>query len=325
MSKQTSLVISPQQAISQSTDLRSLVNDWYAHLDRLVGTNELSDASRRTYRLGMQQFLSWCSGGQISPDVIRDWIADIKGAGLKPGTVNTWLGGVRSFFAWAYAQRLVPYNPTNGVKGAKRQNARSHKRDSLTDAEIRRLLAMPGDDRAGIRDRAIINLMIYTAARTVEIHRANLSDIATESGHAVLRVQGKGHEETDDKLVVFNPQAESALYDWLAVRGNKPGPLFTSLSPRSKGEQLSLSHIRHAIKKYLKAAGIDHYRKTTHSLRHTAISKALQNGAPIQKVQAMARHARIDTTMIYVHETDRATNPAEQFIDYGEHDHGNKS
>lgn len=312
----TTLTVAPQQAVANSTDLRSLTADWCAHLDRLVATGELSPASRRTYWLGMQQLLSWCTAGTLSADVLRDWVSDMKQAGLRPGTVNTWLGGVRSFFNWAAAQRLIPYNPAAGIKGAKRQNARSHKRDSLTDAEVRRLSAIPDDTPSGRRDRAIIHLMLFTAARTVEVYRANLDDLATEAGHLVLRVQGKGHEETDDKLVVFNPQAESSLYDWLSVRGSRPGPLFVSLSPRSRHGRLSLSYIRHAIKDYLKAAGINTRRKTTHSLRHTAISKALANGAPIQKVQAMARHARIDTTMIYVHETDRATNPAEQFIDY---------
>jgi integrase len=71
------------------------------------------------------------------------------------------------------------------------------------------------------------------------------------------------------------------------------------------------------VKGYFQAAGV-HGNKTTHSLHHTAISKAILKGAPVQKVQSMARHKNIDTTMIYYHEVDRLTNPAEDFINYGE-------
>mgnify|MGYP001594548589 CR=1 FL=1 len=58
------------------------------------------------------------------------------------------------------------------------------------------------------------------------------------------------------------------------------------------------------------------YLLTPHSLRHTAITKAVKRGAPVQKGQAMARHANISTTMIYYHETDRVENPAEEYIQY---------
>jgi len=94
------------------------------------------------------------------------------------------------------------------------------------------------------------------------------------------------------------------------------GALFTSLSNRGRDERLSLRAIRGIVKAAYKAAGVVGKNKTTHSLRHTAITTAVKRGAPVQKVQAMARHANISTTMIYYHETDRVENPAEEFIQY---------
>ncbi len=76
--------------------------------------------------------------------------------------------------------------------------------------------------------------------------------------------------------------------------------------------------MRQIVKHYYKLAGVRGERKTTHSLRHTAISSAVRHGAPVQKVRAMARHANIETTMIYYHEIDRIENPAEAFISYEE-------
>lgn len=319
MPKITALTIAPLRAVESQTDLRALLSDWHVALDLRVGTAELSTASRRTYVEGARQFMDWCTGySTITDDVIREWLKDMRGAGFKPATVNTWLAGLRAFFSWAVGARRLPYNPSEGIKGAKRTDSRKHKREALTSAEIRRVLAMPEDTPAGKRDRAILNLMAYTAARTIEVHRSNLEDLQTESDRLVLRVQGKGREETDEVIVVTHPQAEAALRDWLGVRGNNPGPIFTSLSPRTRDGRLSLSAIREIVKAYYKAAGVVGDHKSTHSLRHSAISSAIQNGAPVQKVRSMARHQSIDTTMIYVHETDRVTNPAEQFINYGE-------
>jgi len=56
--------------------------------------------------------------------------------------------------------------------------------------------------------------------------------------------------------------------------------------------------------------------KTTHSLRHSAITNAIRNGASPMQVQAMARHSSFDTTLNYVHEVDRIDNPAEDLISY---------
>jgi site-specific recombinase XerD len=319
MPKPNALIIAPQRDVEAQADLRALIADWHAALDLRVNTAELSAASRRTYTEGAQHFFDWCYGySALTDDVIRDWIADLRGAAFKPATINTWLSGLRAFFAWAVGARRIPYNPAAGIKSAKRTDSRKHKREMLTSAEIRRVLALPEETPVGKRDRAILYLMAYTAARTIEVHRANLDQLRTESDRLVLKVQGKGREEADEIIVITHPQAEAALHDWLSVRGNKPGPLFTSLSPRTRGGRLSLSAIRWTVKSYYKAAGVRGANKTTHSLRHSAISNAINNGAPVQKVRAMARHQSIDTTMIYVHEADRVTNPAELFIDYGE-------
>ena len=109
--------------------------------------------------------------------------------------------------------------------------------------------------------------------------------------------------------------AELALRDWLSIRGSDEGALFVSLSNRSNGERLCLRAIRGIVKKYYKLAGIVG-NKTTHSLRHTAITKAISAGVPIQKVKGLARHSSIETTMIYFHELDRLEDPAEAYIIY---------
>ena len=237
-------------------------------------------------------------------------------SGSKPAAINTWLAGVRALFAWASESGLIASNPASSIKGAQRKGTKKrHARESLSDLEARRLLAMPDTSTAqGKRDAAILSVMLYTAARGVELHRADLADLQTQNGRLVLFVQGKGHGEKDDFIVISH--AEAALMDWLGVRGSKPGALFCSLSNRSAGQRLSLQAYRAMIKDYMRLAGVQG-NKSTHSLRHTAITKAITEGVPLHKVsKGLARHASMDTTMIYFHELDRLSDPAEDYIKY---------
>lgn len=299
------IVASPEQA---------LVNSWIA----AMALEDLSDTSKNTYRNGMMLFMRWLTDNNIqsvTPSIIKRFVSDMK-ISHKPTSVNVWLAGIKRFFAWADETGYLPVNPSASVKNLKRKNAnKTHLRDSLTDHEVLRVLAQP--DRSteqGKRDYAIIALKAFTAIRDIETNRADLSDISTQNGLPVLRVQGKGDVSKSEFAVIFHPKAQEALYDWLAVRGNKAGALFTSLSNRSIDARLTLSAIRHLMIGYYRQAGIIDPRKTSHSLRHSAISKVAKHD--ILKAQQVARHSKIDTTMIYVHQIDRMDNPGEQWIDY---------
>ncbi len=223
---------------------------------------------------------------------------------------------MRSFFGWLAEMEEIPFDPTQAIKGASRKgSAKRHVRESLTDREVIRLLEQPNrETQEGVRDYAMLCLMLYTAARGIELHRADVEDLQTMDGALVLNVQGKGHYEKDDFLVLSH-EAESAMRDWLVLRGKEGGALFTSSSNFSKGERLSRRAMRGIVKGYFDAAGL-HGNKTTHSLRHTAITSAIRHNAPIQKVKGMSRHASLDTLMIYYHEADRLSDPAEKYISY---------
>jgi len=154
----------------------------------------------------------------------------------------------------------------------------------------------------------------------------------------VIDVHGKGRTESDEVLVVCHPDAVNAMHDWMRERkrcGCDEGrggdwvsreetlsawhsqmALFVSLSKRSLCERISLRAIRHIVTGYYRAAGVVGDNKTTRSLRHSFASNAARNGAPVQKLQSAMRHASIKDTMIYYHEMDRLTNPAEGFVDY---------
>ncbi len=304
------------QAITRS-DLKSFIAPWQDSLSLRVEAQELKRDTAITYQRGVVKFIKWLgSGKRPSVEVIRAWKADLLNQKIKPSSVNIWISGLRSFFAWLFEAGEIPFDPTSAIKGTTRKGTKKrHVRKSLTDREVIRLLEQPNRDTPeGARDYAILSIMLYTAARGIELHRADIEDVKAMDGALVLNVQGKGHFEKDDFLVLSH-EAEDALRDWLVCRGRKEGALFTSLSNFTSGKRISRRAIRAIVKRYFDAAGI-HGNKTTHSLRHTAITSAIRHHAPVQKVQGMSRHASLDTLMIYYHEVDRLSDPAEKYISY---------
>jgi integrase/recombinase XerC/integrase/recombinase XerD len=307
--------------LTTTQGLEDMVSDWLRSLDG-------SEDTRRTYRRALEQFQEWYEDEQraaldgqrqAAAGVVRDF-RDHLAEEYSAASVNLKLSALRSFLDYCVKSGMVEANPADAVEGLKRSGTtKRHKRDELTPDEINRMIEDCQDQETttGVRDRAIIGLMAYTGLRTVEVHRANIADIETDQGRTILWVQGKGESGKDD-FVVLPEQAERMLSDWMAERPDADeGPLFVSTSPRNRGDRLSRHAIRTMIKRRMDAAGIVSDRKSAHSLRHSAISSAIRNGADPEQAQGMARHANITTTMTYYHEIDRVENPAEDLIDYG--------
>lgn len=308
----------PQQSttLNESIDrnrVQELIDHWQCDLE------ELSPATRSTYRRGVTLFFNWLTEQgrrELSSVTVRDWVSELKKRGYKPGSVNTWLAGLRSLFNWAHEQGYTPFNPAIGVRGpSRRGTTKAHKRDELTAREVLAVLDTCDGSKVGQRDYALLSLMAYAALRQVEIHRADVEDLKIQDDRLVLWVQGKGSPEKDD-FVVLSPIAEEAVQSWLSIHPHGKGPLFVSYSTPTRGKRLSLRSIRQIVKERYIEAGIVESTKTAHSLRHSAISAAIRNGASLTQVQAMARHANINTTMIYFHETGRTSEPAEDLIRY---------
>ena len=302
----------------------SLVADWHAALALRVGAGELAPTTAASYRRGLGRFLDWAQAeyadappGEVTADTVRQWLASLR-SDYKPGAVNAWYAGLRAFCSWAVGARRLGSNPCLDVRGARRKGTQErHSRKALTDAEMLRVLDVPDQSTpVGIRDYAMLCTMAYTGIRSVEAHRADLADLTTEGDRLVLYVLGKGRTEREP-VVIAHERAQAAIMAWVATRGRQPGPLFTSYSNRTQGGRLSLPAIRATVKRYYNLAGVVGEGKTTHSLRHAAITSAIRNGAQLRQVRAMARHASVDVTMIYVHEVDRLQDPAEAYISYG--------
>ena len=309
------------QAITQADQKAIITQDfivrWMDH-ERMRGQ---SPRTLETYLRGFERFGRWLVDQGIEAPTARD-IAQFK-ADLAERyavqTVNLTLTAVRSFYRYLVSIEAITSNPAREIPGIKRPKARRHKRSALTAAEVRAVLdACDPGTVAGIRDKAIIMLMVYCGLRTIEIHRADIKDLGSEGDRMTLYVTGKGHREADATAVIPRDQ-ERVIRAWITERrrlGDQDPALFVSLSPRSKGRRLSTRAIREMVTGYYDLAGVAGENKTTHSLRHTAITTYIKAGGDLMGAQALARHESPETTTGYIHEVNRISNPPEDLISY---------
>lgn len=286
-------------------------------LSSFIQAQDVRQSSRESYRKGLKKFLAWLRDRRITnPDrqTILDYKEDLKKNGLSSFSISSYIVTVRKFFDWLEATRGLP-NIAKGIKGAKR--ARGFRKDPLTLSQVKELLgSIDRTDLRGLRDYALINLLTRTGLRTIEAIRANIEDIRQQGGEALLWIQGKGRDEKDE-FVLLTGETLKPIYEYLKELGStkNDAPLFVSMSDRNNGDRLTTRTLRRIIKERLRAIGIDSERLTAHSVRHTCITLALQAGATIQEAQALARHANINTTLIYAHNIDRIKQAPERKID----------
>jgi len=298
-------------------DLVLATTNW---IDKWLEAERVNGAAENTinaYRRGLHRFLGWLAEQGITQPNSADIAAyrDSLKENYSNLTVNLSLSAVRSFYRYLLENGAIGYSPAEGVRGI-RGGKREHKRSELSDSEVLDVLDTCDDTPQGIRDRAILTLMAYCGLRTIEVQRAKLDGLKV-NGRMVLWVQGKGHREADEFVVIPRDQ-EPVMRRWLAERkklGNNPA-LFVSLSKQNRGERLTTRAISLLVKEHYHQALIFDDTKTTHSLRHSAITSAIRNGATPLQVQAMARHNSFNTTLGYIHEVSRLDSPAEDLIAY---------
>lgn len=294
-------------------------NDWRGLVATFVASQDVKESSRNLYSRTLTQFFVWIEqNGKALINLTRQDILEYKDAlqqqGLSSLTIGSYITAVRKFYEWSEAEKLYP-NIAKGIKTPRRQQA--FKKQHLTDDKSTELLEhFKG---VSLRDYAIVNLILRTGLRTIEVTRADIGDITFKGNRRVLKVWGKGHIEKDD-FVVLSDKAYLPIRNYLATRkGAKAGePLFISTSNNNYGERLTTKTISSICKDGLRAIGLDGKEFTAHSLRHTTAVAILKHGGQITDVQSVLRHSSPVTSQIYtesVKEEMRLLNAPELTLD----------
>lgn len=285
-------------------------------LERFINYLDATPKTVETYYKAIKQLINYFSLNNINYPQREDVIAfreDLKASGHKPTTIQNYVTAAKIFFRWTAQEKLYP-NIADHLKGAKLD--REHKKDYLSSRQVKDVLAsIDQNSEQGIRDYAMVTLMVTGGLRDIEVCRANVGDLRVCGDSTVLYVQGKGHTEKTEYVKISAP-VEKALRAYLRTRGTcgQDEPLFTSISHNSRGNRLTTQSISRVVKTRLREAGYNSERLTAHSLRHTAVTLSLLAGKDITEVQQFARHVNIATTMIYNHSLDKAKNSCGEAI-----------
>ena len=290
-----------------STSSKELTSDLYG---RFISFLDASPKTQQTYERAIRQFAKYLYiKGETHPtrESVLAYREELTASGHKPTTIQNYITAVKLFFRWTEQEGLYP-NIADHIKGAKL--SKEHKKDYLTSSQVKNLLSsVDRDTLRGSRDYAILSLIVTGGLRTIEVSRADVADLRTVGDSPALFIQGKGKEEKTD-YVKLPPEVDTAIRAYLKMRGtsNPEAPLFASTSNNGNGERMSTRSISGIVKEKLVSAGYDSERLTAHSLRHTAVTLALLGGESLEEAQQFARHANIQTTMIYNHAIERAKN-----------------
>ena len=278
--------------------MEELINKFIQELPRRETTKE-------TYLKALREFAKWLKGGspeQLTTNDIIQYKYFLLSKNLSPTSLSTYLTSVRRLYDYLFSKGLVTENPAKRVRGSRRPQR--HLRASLTIDEMKALLnVIDSSSPVGLRDTAMINLMVRCGLSEIEIVRANIGDIKVKGGKQVIFVQGKSMDKKDE-YVKLTPETQEVIERYLESRGatREDEPLIWGVGNRAKGERVTTRAIRERVNYYLKFAGIKRKGITPYSLRHTAALLAIEGGAAISEVKKMLRHKTVDSTLVYFEE-----------------------
>ena len=283
-------------------------------IDIFIEEADIKPKSQKTYRQALVQFVNYIGEkpNMIDRVDIINYKKSLFKRGLKNTSVAVYIAAVRQLFEFLESAQIFP-NIARNIKMPK--IVKEFKRSDLTVKQVKKLLSsIKLNTPYNIRDYAIINLMVRTGLRDIEVHRADIGDIEQLEEATVLKIQQKGHD-AKDKLVILRPATLKPILKYLkGLDDHSPdNPLFISLSDLHYGHRLDPGSISRIVKTRLRKAGINSKYYTAHSLRHTAATVALKAGAPIEKVKEMLGHQSINTTLLYTH-MNRFEDSAESAI-----------
>jgi integrase/recombinase XerC len=266
----------------------------------------VSDNTLRAYESDLRQFGEFLAGRlataplppapeKIDVLAVRGFVARLSRDGLGKSSIARKLAAVRSFLKYVVREGRLEHNPAVGVPTPK--VPKGLPRDLTVDEMFNLLDTIPGDDIAGLRDRAILELLYSAGLRVGELVSLNIEDFDLNGG--MVRVLGKGNKE---RLVPFGSKAAVALDRWLEggkelrAKSTAPEAVFLNL----RGGRLTDRSVRRVLDRRISEAAIRGH-VSPHALRHSFATHLLGAGADLRAIQELLGHSSLSTTQRYTH------------------------
>jgi len=274
-------------------------------LSYLRDQRRASPETLRSYASDLRQFGEYLREGavegvlggpaEIDKLAVRGFVARLGRRGLGKATIARKLSAVRSFLRHAVRIGSIEANPAANVPSPR--VPKSLPRNLTVDEIFGLLERIQGDDPAGRRDRAILELLYAAGLRVGELVSLDVEDVDLRG--ELVRVMGKGSKE---RIVPFGKKAGAALRAWFGtaepLRSKSPEPEAVFLNLR--GGRLTDRSVRRILNRRIREAAIL-ARVSPHALRHSFATHLLGAGADLRAIQELLGHSSLSTTQRYTH------------------------
>ncbi len=268
--------------------------------------------TRAAYLRAVGLFCDWCEERQVSielvePTIVAFYVEHLMDGYSKP-TVKQHLAAIRMLFDFFVTGGILQSNPASSVKGPKHVVIKG-KTPVLQPTDARQLLdSIPTNKIAGLRDKALISIMLYTFARVGAAVAVNVDDIYRNGRRWWVRLKEKGGRQHEMPL---NHNAEAAIAAYMeagCLYGQAGTPLFRTLDRKRNltENRLYRQDAWAMVKRRARKAGLGD-RFNNHTMRATGITAYMMAGGTLEKAQQMAAHASSRTTNMYNRSSDAVT------------------
>lgn len=260
--------------------------------------------TRRAYARAVRDFCAWCSDRSIPlenirPTIVAGYIEDLGRRASKP-TVKQSLAAIRMLMDYFVLGHAIESNPASSVRGPK-YVIKKGKTPVLSAEETRQLLdSIDIGTIGGLRDRALIGVMVFSFARVGAVVGMNVEDYYPNGKRWWLRLSEKGGKHHE---VPAHHNAEAYVDAYLSaagIGGNKGTPLFRTLDRHRQLTERRVypNDVLRMLKRRAVAAGIVS-PVCCHTFRATGITEFLRAGGTLERAAAIAAHESTRTTQLY--------------------------
>jgi site-specific recombinase XerD len=269
-------------------------------------------STRSAYVQAVGRFFDWCERRQfaldaIEPVVVAAYVEELMTA-YEPPTVKQHLAAIRVLFDWLVTGGVLPMNPASSVRGP-RHVVKKGKTPVLTADEARQLLdSIEASDVAGLRDRALVAVMVFSFARVSAAVGMDVADYAQRGKRNWFRLREKGGKHHEVPAHHTAVELVDAYLAGAGIGAEGKSPLFRTIDRRGvlTASRMTRNDALRMVKRRVRRAGLSS-DVCCHTFRATGITAYLENGGTIENAQAIAAHESPRTTKLYDRTTDGIT------------------
>ena len=260
-----------------------------SYIAKFLSSKRIEGCSEKTlvyYRRTLENVLGWVGKGVkcVTTDDLRSFLTDYQArSGVSKVTIDNVRRILSSFFSWLEDEDYILKSPARRIHKVKTMVI---VRNTFSDEDIE----LMRDACEDVRDRAIIDMLASTGMRVGEMARLKRSDVDLSERECV--VLGKGDKQ---RTVYFDARTKIHLKAYLDARKDGCDALFVSVKGTVK--PLGIGGIEHMVKRLGSKVGLE--KAHPHKFRRTLATGAIDKGMPIEQVQQLLGHKRIDTTLMY--------------------------